>query len=281
MSIKKCMSSKNPDLKVLLGLNIVAAAKIPESHLIDALNILPGDSFSFLNRLDNYGKSLRHGENWTAKENDTFENLYNNVLLFVKKLLPDYENIETEKADLTNSSIKKLNAQLAVIKAIGEELFQSFPYSLQCCFLKISPDKQGAQMLGSMEFIKMLSVILEKIISQKISSFSGKITTPKSEIIARLNNFNVKQDFGTVSESFYSRACEKKAATLGAYALAYSATLDNESLKNLAQKNFFEVVFKIAGLRGHANNILFMAEEKELINLRSKVFDIVKFLGDD
>ena len=281
MSIKNCMTSKNPDIKVLLGLNIVAAAKIPESHFVDALNILPGEKFAFLNRLNNYGKSLRHGETLSAKENDTLENLYKNVLLFVKKLLPDYENIETEQADLSNASMKKLNAQLAVMKAIGEELFQKFPYSLQYCFLKISPDKQGTQMLDSMEFIKTLSVILENIIRQKILNFLGTITAPKEEIITRLKNCNVEQEFETVSDIFYQNACKKSVATLGAYALAYSATLDDENLKNLADKDFFEVVFKISGLRGHANNILFTIEEDDLINLRSKVFDIVKFLEVD
>ena len=192
--------------------------------------------------------------------------MYKNVLLFVKKLLPDYENVENEQADLTNASMKKLNAQLAVMKAIGEELFQKFPYSLQNCFLKISPDKQGAQMLGSMDFIKTLSVILEKIISQKIFNFAGKITAPKDEIIERLNNLNIKHNLQGVGLQFYQNACEKKVATLGAY---------------LADKNFFETVSEIAGLRGHANNILFTVEEDELINLRSKVFDIVKFLEVD
>lgn len=281
MSVKNCITSKNPDIKILLGLNIVAAAKNPESHLIEALNILPGDGFNFLNRLDNYGKSLRHGETWTAKGNDTSDSLYKNVLLFVKKLLPDYENIETEKEDLSNASMKKLNAQLAVMKAIGEEIFQRFPYSLQNYFLKISPDKQGTQMLGSLEFVKTLSIILEKIISQKILDFAGKITSPKSEIVLRLKNLNVKQNFQTVSDTFYKNACEKKISTLGGYTLAYSATLNDEDLKKLAEKNFFETVFEIAGLRGHVNNILFAAEEENLINLRDKVFNIVKFLEVD
>ena len=280
-AVKDCMTSKNPDIKVLLGLNIVAAATISASHFVEALNILPGEKFAFLNRLNNYGKSLRHGETWSPKENDTLDSLYKNVLLFVKKLLPDYENVENEQADLTNASMKKLNAQLAVMKAIGEELFQKFPYSLQNCFLKISPDKQGAQMLGSMDFIKTLSVILEKIISQKIFNFAGKITTPKVELIARLDSLNIKHNLQTVGLQFYQNACEKKVATLGAYALAYSATLDDDNLKNLADKNFFETVSEIALLRGHVNNILFTVEEDKLINLRSKVFDIVKFLEVD
>ena len=136
-------------------------------------------------------------------------------------------------------------------------------------------------MLGSMEFIKMLSVILEKIISQKIFNFARKITAPKDEIIERLNNLNIKHNLQRVGERFYNNACEKNKATLGAYALAYSATLSDTDLKNLADKDFFETVSEIAGLRGHANNILLTVEKDELINLRSKVFDIVKFLEVD
>lgn len=276
-AVANCLKTENPQLKTLLGINILTAARIPDSKILDALESIP-DVFNFLYRLSNYGNEIKHSGNWTPAGNDTVENLYEKVSIFVKTLLPDYENPDAEEFDLSNESIKKINAQLAIMKILDEKIFQNLPGDVQNLLLKISPDKNRDQLPAPVDFIETLSIILEKILNEKIAE---KITVKKSEIIARLKKFGDKSNLRTVNDSYYNAACQKGKATLGAYALAYMATLDDENLKYFVEKNFPTLVAEIVTLRGHGNNILLVVEEEKLIELRAKLFNTIEILEVD
>lgn len=280
--IKNCMTTDNPTLVPLLAVNIATAVRVADSNLLNAFKALPeDDAFGFLKRLDDYGKKLRHENKWTPQENDTPAFLRGYVLKFIQALLPDYDNPAAVVADLSNSSQQKLNAQLAVIRKLGEETFQNLPADVQALTLKVSPDKIGGQMPMPIEFVTTLAMILEKILLLKLKESPAEISLSKSEIIGRLTQSGKSTNLRTVNEKFYLQACKRESATLGAYALAYMATLTDKQFDKFTTANLHELISEVATLRGHANNLGLVLDEKNLSGLRDKVFTAIKLLEDD
>lgn len=280
-SVKNCMTTKNPTLVPLLAVNIATAVRVADSNLLTAFKALPeDDAFGFLQRLDGYGKKLRHEDKWTPAKKDTPAFLHDNVLKFIQALLPDYDNPAAVVADLSNASLKKLNAQLAVKDVLGEETFQNLSKDLQALTLKVAPDKNLVMPLP-VEFVTVLSMILEKILSSKLAEFDGEISLSKAEIIDRLTRAGKSTELRTVGEEFYLRACKRQTATLGAYALAYMATLSDARFDKFAAAQLPELISRIAQLRGHSNNLALVVDAKDLSDLRDKVFAAITFLEDD
>ena len=281
-SVKNCMATKNPTLVPLLAVNMATAVRVADSNFLNALKALPEeDGLGFLQRLDFYGKKLRHENKWSPQPNETPANLRENVLKFIEALLPDYDNPQAVAADLSNASQQKVNAQIAVIRRLGEETFLNLPPEVQKLTLKISPDKIGARLPLHFEFVTVLSMILENLLLSKLKNFTAEISQSKAEIIGRLERAGSSTALATVDEHFYSQACQRKAATLGAYALAYTATLTDAQFDKFVANKLPELCAAIANYRGHANNISLVLDEQELFNLRDKVFDAIKFLEED
>ena len=131
-------------------------------------------------------------------------------------------------------------------------------------------------MLSPIEFVTVLAMILEKIFKPKLPD---GIFMSKSEIVERLRRAGKSTTLQSVGENFYQRACRGEAATLGAYALAYMAALDDEAFAKFTAANLHELVAELANLRGHTNNLSLTLTEDELVKLREKVFAAIKFLG--
>lgn len=280
--VKNCMTTKNPTLIPLLAVNMATAVRVADSNFLNAFKSLPeDDEFGFLQRLDFYGKKLRHENKWSPQQNDTPANLRINVLNFIEALLPDYDNPQAVAVDLSNASQQKLNAEMAVIRMLGEETFLNLPRDVQKLTLKISPDKIGARVPLHLEFVTVLSMIPENLLADKLRRYPDEISQKKADIIARLERAGSTTDLSTVSEQFYSRACKRETATLGAYALAYMATLTDAQFDKFAANKFPELFAKISNYRGHANNISLLLDEQELFGLRDRVFDAIKFLEEE
>lgn len=281
-AVKTCMTTRNPTLVPLLAVNIATAVRVADSNLLNALKALPeGDEFGFLQRLDFYGKKLRHENKWSPQSKDTPASLRGNVLKFIKSLLPDYDNPAAVVADLSNASQQKINAQIAVIRQLSEETFLNLPSDVQTLTLKISPDKIGARLPLHFEFVTVLAMILENLLLNKLKKYPTEISQTKSEVIERLSKASNSTALMTVDEHYYSQACQRKVATLGAYTLAYMATLSDVRFDKFTANKLPELFTAVAKYRGHANNISLVLDEKELFKLRDKVFDAIKFLEED
>lgn len=280
--VKNCMSTKNPTLVPLLAVNIATAVRVADSNFLNAFKALPeDDEFGFLQRIDFYGKKLRHENNWSFQANDTPDNLRVNVLKFIEALLPDYSNPQAVAADLSNASQQKLNAEMAVIRLLGEETFLNLPRDVQKLTLKISPDKIGSRLPLHFEFITALSMIMENLLLDKLRRYPDEILQTKMEVIGRLERAGSATTLSTVDEHFYLQACKRTVATLGSYALAYMATLTDAQFNKFVAKKLPELCADVANYRGHANNISLVLDEQELFNLRDKVFDAIKFLKEE
>ena len=124
-------------------------------------------------------------------------------------------------------------------------------------------------------------MILENLLLNKLRRYPDEILTTKAEVLARMERAGSAANLATVDEHFYSQACKGAVATLGAYALAYMATLNDAQFEKFAAKKFPELCADIANYRGHANRISLVLDEKEISRLRDKVFDAIKFLVEE
>ena len=276
-AVKNFSTTENPTIVPLLALNLATAARVADSNFLNALETLPGNPFEFLQRLDGYGKSLRHENEWSPRKNETAAYLHEKVLNFVRALLPDFDNPAAVTADPSNVSVQKINAQLAVIEKLGEENFLQLSPDLQTLLLKISPDKSGSLLPPPVEFVTTLSKILEKVLRNKLTQVPEEISVPKSEIVARLKKIG-STSLRSVNEKFYLSACKKQPATLGAYALAFMAASD-ENFQTFTAAKLHELVSDVAKLRGHTNNLSLSVSADDLSNLRDDVFNAIKILG--
>ena len=131
------------------------------------------------------------------------------------------------------------------------------------------------------EFITVLAMILENLLLGKLKKYPVEISQTKSEVIERLVKAGNSTALETVAEHYYSQACQRNVATLGAYTLAYMATLSDVRFDKFAANKLPELCAAVAKYRGHANNISLVLDEQELFNLRDKVFDAIRFLEED
>lgn len=194
-------------------------------------------------------------------------------------MLPDYQNSAKVAADLSNASQQKINAQVAIIRLLSEETFQNLSPDLQALTLKISPDKVANQMPLPIEFVTTLSVILETLLRRSLQALPEKISVPKAEVIERLRRAGLSTDLRTVGDNFYSAACNGAPATLGAYALAYMASLDDAQFERFTANELHDLCFEVASYRGHGNNLALVIADDKLAELRDKTFQAIKFLG--
>ena len=279
-AVKNATTTKNPTIVPLLALNIAAAVRDPDSRLLNALNELKAlpydDPLDFLDRLDGYGKSIRHDNIWRPIKNDSAASLYASVLRFITALLPDYDNPDALRAEVSNASIQKLNAQLSLVKALGEENYQALTPDVINLLLQISPDKDQNLQLRPIEFVVVLSSVLEKILRRRIAELPNEIEVDKKIAVERLTRLGQSAAFQSVGDVYYRQACCKGDATLGAYALAYFAALDDARLKRCVAQNLPALVLTVAGYRGHGNNLNLMIENATLFEMRKQVFEVLK-----
>lgn len=307
VAVVKCLNTQSPTLAILLPVNIAAAAKVPDNRIVDALKALAdavkadapseeskdnladdgkndkevndGESaFEFLNRIDRYGKEIRHDDEWHPIKGDDADDLYDKTLKFINILLPDYDNPSVQDDDDTNASLQKLNAELAVISTLGEELYRTLPGDIRDQLLKIYPSKQENKIPQPSGFVETLSVIMEKLLYNLLQKMPV-ISMTKKEVIARMRADGISDELATVNDIYFEMARAHQKATLGAYALAYMAALNDDSLREFVDKGIHELVHKISYYRGHSNHLGLVVDENILLTLRKEAFEAVRFLG--
>lgn len=278
---KNCSRAENPHIVPLLAFNIAAATRHPDdSCLLDALDVLPGDGLDFLAQLHRYGNMIRH-EDASPVKGDTLGQLRNVVLQFVQALLPDYENSAEVSVDLTNASRMRLNAELAAVQSLGEDVFRRLPEEQKELVLRIAFQFQGSgRKLSSMDFVKTLSILMEKIFLERLAELPI-ISVTQEEILDKLRNNGLTTDLQTVGKQYYRRACNHEKATLGAYVLAYMAALDEVGFVGFAKTGIHKTVFRISTYRGHGNDVDLVIDEGTLAELREQTFAVVRYLWRD
>lgn len=272
---RNCGRAENPNIVPLLAFNIAAATRHPNSCLLDALAVLPGDALGFFAQLRSYGNAIRHEDSSVVK-GDMLQRLHKTVLRFVQTLLPDYENPTAVGVDLTNASQVRLNAEIAAVRMLGENVFRRMPAEQRELVLRTAYQGHGRMFLP-IEFVETLSILMEKIFLGKLAMLPV-IAVSQKEILNRMYSNGLAMDLRTVRNHYYRKACNHEKTTLGAYVLAYMAALDEAEFTAFAEAGIHEIAFRISTYRGHGNNIGLVMDEATLAELRDQTFAAVKYM---
>jgi len=272
-----------PSLTLLLPVAAGVARRKSDSRLIPALQVLhkknkpSGDGLAFIARLADYAKNVRHGEKWQPTADDTIQSISENVLSFVCTLLPNYqrqEKVADSDGDYVSTSQRKLNAEVKVMKFVGDYVFYGLPEDVRRLMIESAILEDSGD---SLAMVIALSSVLEKIFLSKIV---GRNCEPSMQKV--FNRLQAKkalpQGLSKVSPQYYLNAIRGgKKSTLGGYALAWVGSLEDDIFDLAVKEGILETVNEISGMRGHgAGSMAFDMED--VLAVQKSVFDIVKWL---
>lgn len=277
------LKNKIPVLYTLLPLFICEASENMNSRFYNLKNEMPR-FFRFLGDLNQRAQEIRHDVNVTILY-DEYERFYRLGKTFIYLLLPDLNDdyLQTNNKNPYTASEIKLNATVSLEAELGALFYQSLNYEVQQQFLLISKDKELDKLPSSIDYILVLSKILEYYFLEQIKFLNIENFISKKEIKDYLKskwNIELPKSLSTVNEIHLKSALNAKNATLGSYTLVIIYFGDEEIVNTLIENDFIQTIATICELRGHGNNVTLDINLKKLIDLREKVIKYMKVIGE-
>ena len=84
----------------------------------------------------------------------------------------------------------------------------------------------------------------------------------------------------TVNDIFFRNAAENNASTLGAVVLVYLSKADCQKAEEFISRSYHKFIAELLELRGHGNNIGLVLNESKILYLRSRLYELIRFLGE-
>jgi len=277
-------AGSEPSLTLLLPIAIGIARRRSDSRLIAAILALGkyetmGDGLAIIERLNRYGKAVRHGEKWLPTNGDTIDGLKKAVLIFVDALLPEYRDTgQEEKVQgwFGSASQRKLNAEVKVLKALGDFVFYGLPDDIRRLLLE---SVRLAETCDAVATITTLSSILEKEFLNKFNPQKGD--SDLKRVRDRLCQRNaLPQGLERVSPTYYKNALCGEKSTLGASFLSWAGSLTDDELDAAIKVNMSSLVNNLAGMRGHGAGSLELDME-DVLRTQEDVFAALIWLEEN
>lgn len=270
-----------PELVCVLPL-VIAISKLNDLTELRRLGRKRKFLLRDMERLDN-SKTLRHGSESAKDMYHDYEQLLTTVKFMLRILLPDcrLSSIEADSFDIEETSQNRLNATVALRKALGWDFFERLDGNLKEDLLQVSPYYTGQLMPYPMDMVNILYRILENYLRSwaSVMDESFETKTEMIEFIQRITGSVLPKALTSVNEGMVRAANADKPASLGAYTLVAFSRLPQEKLQQICESyDFFAVIGNIIELRGHANNtqLNLKMDEKEEAQLRDRVLECMK-----
>lgn len=275
----------------LLPLTIIQAIEDSSSRFYNVISEFP-DLLQYIHNIKSYNDTFKHSTQKDLSISDIeVKELNSRAIKFIELLLPNFcinKDSFTIDNPLDNVSQKRINAEVSLSEELGWEVFQKLNVNIKNELIQISSDKKLSELPSIIDYILILSKVLETLISSANKIFYDvKAPTTKIESLNIIDlefstNLIQNKVFNTISDKFYQNATNEKSSTLGAIALVYLAKVGISKKKDIIQHikdiDFISTIEKIIVLRGHGNNINLVIDNTELKNLRKNVFEIIKFI---
>lgn len=271
---------QTPQMYACLPLAIVEAKENSDSRIH---NLVQKDSsfLEFISLLNDHCRGLRHDIDADAIEVDVDEVL-NRTVKIVQTILPDIvlEGM-APKEETGDASQKRLSAQVYLEKALGSVYFHTMSKSLKNEWIKISPDKKTGQLPQPWEYIMILSRILEYGLREAGKRLAGSKMSWDEAVKKAEERYGGKipETLRSVRHRNYEKALQQQSSTLGAAAVVYYISEDEEAVEKLNEAGFIPVLDKIICLRGHGTMVVFQETAASLNKLREDVMKLSKIIG--
>lgn len=285
-NIRRFEHGEPPQMQTVLSLSIIGA-KYNQSSAFHSVVRDFRDIIKFIAELKPYRDSQSHGGSQQKMlSTEEILEIYQKTVKLVKLILPDYEKQDSITNDNVDISQHLVNADVALTKELGAELYSQLSNEIKNLLRQVSPNKNSNELPEPFNYILILACLLENILRNAISELisihsSISLNQSRSEIvdkITKVRNDKCPVSLSTVEPKNIYNALQGKNSTLGGYVLAFVALLDTEPESNQLS-SIVEVADEILRLRRHGNDVGLSMSIERLNELRDEVIKIIKVVG--
>lgn len=280
--IDRFFQFKEPKLYTCIPLVMLEACSNPSSYIYKLQDEIP-EYFSIIRDVNFYSRMSRHSLDDTFKENviNYYEKCKKMLMIIIPDLMFDDELMPRAlNIDISTSRLKSL---VTLEHWMGSQFFNSISESIRNQWIQISPDKTVNELPDSVDFVLILSRILEKSYSDAIISLKTKTEMDKSNSIKKVEEIlqsKLPDSIVKVSDDNYQCALNQGKSTLGAEILVILASISDNYVLEFEQNHVIEITDKVMSLRKHGANVALSLEYNELVELRNSVLNITKLVGE-
>lgn len=279
--IQRMYKDEIPDMRVVLGMAIIVAAKDGDNGFRKLVDEHP-DMFELLQKYNIERNELAHESIMYEIDKDKTKMIYELLIDFIKYLHPDFDNkiVEKNKQNIPISqSQERLNAEVSLSKEMGITYFYNIlPENIKEEWILIAKNK--LQNLSLIDYVGILYRIMQSTLQYELKDISIDSSMQKSDILEKLNKKGIQSDaFDKVNDSYVNDIVHNCRSTLGATAMVYLYYQEDDKLEKLIDNNFVFIVDEIVKIRKHANDIPAFVDIDMLNELREKLLKIVKVIG--
>lgn len=211
---------------------------------------------------------------------------YRKVEKLIRLLIPDYaKGTKASKTvdDYATQMIADINS---LSKWFSPLELQKFNPSLCREILSVAPSRDNTAVFSDTEMILSLSIVLEHYFKERVYLLDISISARKTmtdavrSIVNKLEGLKIPEYLNTINQKYYTAALEGRPATLGGYALVWGGHVDEDVYTGTGLLEILELVGEVTRLRVHGNEISLNQNKEELLELRDRVFDVIRRMED-
>lgn len=279
--INRMFKTDTPELRTVLSLAVISAADNAQSGFRRLFKAKPG-MFEIFEKLQRKHGDLAHQTITQDIDKSFNRELFRLLVDCIGYLLPDCELPENAEVSRIKSSVSqdRLNAEVSLSKNLGAMYFYSLmPEAVKNEWILVSPNK--TEYPEPAEYVNILYRIMQDTLYYALKDIGKTPSVSKNDILDKLKQRGIASTaFENVAEEYVSRILQNENATLGANAMAYLFYQNDESTKELLEKDFVGVIEKLTSLRKHGNNIVMLNTDTKMLNeLRDKMLILAKAIG--
>lgn len=271
---------ENAEMDTLISLMILHATQDKDSRV----HSLIAKEKYFIKDLM-YLKSIRDmkmhgGEDKLLSYND-IQRIYVKASMYIGIILPEYANLSIQNKEIQiqdDASDEIIRKDVELAEKLGTSLYYTFDEEIKECLRDIADFKEIETHRYITGLSKTLEIVFRKHILDLILLNIEKNNVTKQDIVDKINNeiCDCPMSISTVNERNVKNALTGKPSTLGAYTIAIVAM----SEKNEKFDIIIKIVDEILNLRKHGNDVNISVSDEKLKELQSKIFEIIKIIGE-
>lgn len=282
-SINRFKKGEAPDICTVLPLAAAHAYECTESTFMDMIKNMP-DFMSGLLMLKRNSASSRHTVNSEQIPEELYSRMKAFTLSFISYILPDFDTSfkKNKRSNGLSFNQKNLNAVNALYNDLGSKNYEMLKTEIRHELWLTSSDKKLKDLPIPSEIILSFCKVIQMLMSELCAETNVENCTKKQalDMIRHYSGEEPPKVLETVNDIFFRNAAENNASTLGAVVLVYLSKADCQKAEEFISRSYHKFIAELLELRGHGNNIGLVLNESKILYLRSRLYELIRFLGE-
>ena len=282
-SINRFQKGNVPDICTVLPLAAAQAYEYTDSTFRDMIKKMP-EFMSDILTLKRYSASSRHTVSSEQIPDELYDKMKKFTIAFISYILPDFDISfkKNKRSDGLSFNQKNINAVNALYSDLGSKNYEMLKTDIRHELWLTSSDKKVKDMPIPSEIILSFYKVIQVLMSELCFETNAENFTKKQalDMIRQCSGEEPPQALSTVRDVFFKNAAENNASTLGAVVLVYLLKTERQKAEEFISRSYHKFIAELLELRGHGNNIGLVLNESKILYLRSRLYELIKFLGE-